>query len=243
MLIINADDWGRSREETDAALRCFLERRITSATAMVFMKDSKRAAAVAIDNALPVGLHLNLTQAFDELPRDERLRSSHERVRRHLAGRRAGTFLFHPALRDDFRRVYDAQHAEFVRLYGHEPSHVDGHHHKHLCINMLADGIIPDGVKVRRSFHFWPGEKSAANRLYRSAVDAWLTRRHRSTDYFFALSQCLGADRMTRVIELAREHVVELMTHPVHTREAEFLLSDEGNTRLSRVAAGNYAQV
>jgi chitin disaccharide deacetylase len=243
MLIINADDWGRSREETDAALRCFLQQRITSATAMVFMKDSKRAAALAIEHALPIGLHLNLTQAFDEPPADDGLRSSHERVRRHLAGRRAGTFLYNPALRSDFRRVYHAQHTEFVQLYGCEPSHVDGHHHKHLCMNMLADGIIPEGVKVRRSFRFWPGEKSVVNRLYRGTVDAWLMRHYRSTDYFFALSQCLTSERMARVLELARERVVELMTHPANAREADFLLSDEGHTRFSQVPAGTYAQI
>ena len=44
MLIINADDWGRSVAETNAALRCYEEARITSASAMVFMADSERAA-------------------------------------------------------------------------------------------------------------------------------------------------------------------------------------------------------
>jgi predicted glycoside hydrolase/deacetylase ChbG (UPF0249 family) len=47
VLIINADDWGRSPAETDAALDCFSNGRITSVTAMVFMADSKRAADLA----------------------------------------------------------------------------------------------------------------------------------------------------------------------------------------------------
>jgi predicted glycoside hydrolase/deacetylase ChbG (UPF0249 family) len=49
MLIINADDWGRSVAETDAALRCYREGRITSVNAMVFMQDSERAARLTKD--------------------------------------------------------------------------------------------------------------------------------------------------------------------------------------------------
>jgi len=44
MLIINADDFGRSWEETDVAHSCIRRGQITSVTAMVFMHDSERAA-------------------------------------------------------------------------------------------------------------------------------------------------------------------------------------------------------
>jgi len=63
MLIINADDWGRSRTETDAALQCYEKGRITSASAMVFMEDSERAADIAKENQVDVGLHLNFSVA------------------------------------------------------------------------------------------------------------------------------------------------------------------------------------
>ena len=66
MLIINADDWGRSVAETDAALRCYKEGRITSVSAMVFMEDSERAAELAKENELDVGLHLNFTDKFTD---------------------------------------------------------------------------------------------------------------------------------------------------------------------------------
>ena len=64
MLIINADDFGRSVAETDAALRCYIAGRITSVSAMVFMADSERAAELAKENELDVGLHLNFTERF-----------------------------------------------------------------------------------------------------------------------------------------------------------------------------------
>jgi predicted glycoside hydrolase/deacetylase ChbG (UPF0249 family) len=64
MLIINADDWGRSPVETDAVLRCYQEGRITSVSAMVFMEDSERAAELARENELDVGLHVAFAELF-----------------------------------------------------------------------------------------------------------------------------------------------------------------------------------
>ena len=56
MLIINADDWGRSVAETDAAFQCYTKGRVTSVSAMVFMADSERAAELAKENELDGGL-------------------------------------------------------------------------------------------------------------------------------------------------------------------------------------------
>lgn len=243
MLIVNADDWGRTREETDAALQCFRRGRVSSVTAMVFMDDSDRAAALAREACIDAGLHLNLSQAFASRTPDVRVRESHDRVVRFLSSSRFAVLLYHPGLRDDFRRVCDAQLAEFERLYGRPPSHVDGHQHKHLCLNMLWGAPVPSGAKVRRGFHFWPGEKSALNRLYRRYVDATLLRKYRSTAYFFALSQCLNPQRLDRVIALARVEPVELMTHPVHSRERELLLDDAFGRRLADLRIGTYNEI
>src|SRR5207237_1102009 len=63
VLIVNADDWGRSVAETDSALRCYQAGRITSVSAMVFMGDSMRAAKLAKDHQLDdVELHLNFSE-------------------------------------------------------------------------------------------------------------------------------------------------------------------------------------
>ncbi len=64
MLIVNGDDFGPSAAETDAALRCYRSARLTSVSAMVFMADSERAADLARENELDVGLHLNFTDRF-----------------------------------------------------------------------------------------------------------------------------------------------------------------------------------
>jgi len=243
MVIINADDWGRSPPETDAALACYERGRITSVTAMVFMEDSARAASIARERRIDVGLHLNLTQRFSRPPRDGALRAQHDRIVRFLGARKYAFLFYHPMLRDAFRSVYQAQLDEFVRLYGKRPSHIDGHHHQHLCANMLVDRIIADGEKVRRSFHFWPDEKGWLNRAYRRTVDRWLGRRYTLADYFFALAHCLRRDRLERVVELARTATVEIMAHPVAAEEQAFLLSDAFAGSLGTLEMGTYTSI
>jgi chitin disaccharide deacetylase len=243
MIIINADDLGRTRAETDAALLCHRQGRVTSATAMMFMDDSLRAAELAQSAGLEVGLHLNLTQPFTTPGVDHVLAQSHARVINFLTRRKLSGALYNPALRQDFARVFDAQWREFLRLYGRQPSHVDGHHHMHLCANILLGDVIPAGQKVRRGFYFWPGEKSALKRTYRRLCDALLTRRYRSTDFFFALSQCQRTERLERVLALAQTQVVELMTHPAVLTEQAYLLGDDFDRRLARLERGNYARL
>src|SRR5260221_13625106 len=213
MIIINADDWGRSKAETDAAYACFRNGRITSVTAMVFMADSERAAELAKESNLDFGLHLNLSQKYNgKFPAS--VAKAQERVVKFLTRSKYSVLIYHPGLRTAFREVYDHQWEEIVRLYGKPPSHVDGHQHRHLCANVLFDSIIPRGQKVRRNFSFWPGEKGLLNRSYRSMVDRWLARKYSLTDFFFSLGQCLLPNRLSRVFELAKAANVAFITLP-----------------------------
>jgi predicted glycoside hydrolase/deacetylase ChbG (UPF0249 family) len=240
MIIINADDWGRSIEETDAALACYRAGRITSVTAMVFMRDSHRAAALAEQHGVNVGLHLNLFERFTGKVPDDALSRNQDRIVRFTTAGKYTQLLYNPFLRRQFREAYQAQLDEFVRLYGKAPSHVDGHRHRHLCANMILDKVIPQGLKVRRNFSFWPGEKSWMQRRYRAIVDRWLASRYRSTDFFFSLGQCLRAGRLARVADLAGNSNVELMTHPVAAEEFTFLMSEPCLELLRGQRLGSY---
>lgn len=208
---------------------------------MVFMEDSGRAAELANEAGIDVGLHLNLTEPFSGEVRVRLLREYQDRISGFLTLNRYAFLLYNPALEKEFRHVFQSQLDEFVRLYGRPPSHIDGHHHQHLCINMLLGRVIPEGVKIRRNFHFWPGEKGLLNRAYRRSVDLMLGRRYRLTDFFFALSQCLHGDRMARVAGLARTATVELMTHPASATEHAYLMSDDYHARLGGLEKGTYA--
>jgi chitin disaccharide deacetylase len=225
MLVINADDFGRNRLTTDRILVCHVEQRITSTSAMVFMEDSERAAILAKDWQVDVGLHINFTESFTGPSVSQRLRRDHERIRRFLRLNKYALLIYNPFLRNVFRAVFEAQLEEFARLYDRPALRFDGHQHMHLCSNMIVDRVLPAGAKVRRSFSFRSGEKSFLNRFYRAAIDRRLATEHSITDFFFALSQHLPVSRLQPVIEAAKTSDIELMTHPEVNLEFETLMS------------------
>jgi YdjC-like protein/Glycosyl transferase family 2 len=226
-LIVNADDWGEDRETTDRILECILCGTISSVSAMVFMEDSERAAAIARERRIDAGLHLNLTEPFSAHATPTRVIEHHKRISRFLSRHRFAQVIFHPKLIDSFRYVVEAQLEEFNRLYGARPQRIDGHHHMHLCANVVLGRLLPAGTIVRRNFSFGPGEKSFANRFYRRIVDRMLISRHRIVDYFTALTPLEPAGRLERIFSLAREHVVELETHPFNPEEYKLLAGSE----------------
>jgi predicted glycoside hydrolase/deacetylase ChbG (UPF0249 family) len=208
---------------------------------MVFMRDSERAAALAQANSVDVGLHLNFAEQFTGASLPSELLKTQDRLVSYLMGSRYAQLLYNPFLRRQFSESLRAQLDEFDRLYHRPPTHIDGHHHMHLCANMLLAATLPAGSKVRRNFSFWPGEKSALNRAYRRLVDRWLQRRHRMVSYFFDLGQCLREDKLSRVAALAKATQVELMTHPILTDESEFLLGKQFSMFLQSIPTGSYA--
>jgi predicted glycoside hydrolase/deacetylase ChbG (UPF0249 family) len=163
MLIITADDYGKTRHATDSILKCFSSKRITSASAMVFMGDSERAASLAFKASLEIGLHLNFTEPFNAYNVTPKLREHQNKVLSYLAKHKLAQVIYNPFLADSFKFLFLAQQEEFVRLYGKFPDHYNGHHHMHLCTNMLASNIIPKGTRIRGTFTFTHGEKNYFN--------------------------------------------------------------------------------
>jgi predicted glycoside hydrolase/deacetylase ChbG (UPF0249 family) len=243
MLIINADDWGHSVAETDAALRCCKAGRITSVSAMVFMADSERAANLARENDVDAGLHLNFSETFTGRNISGKLSECHNRLARYLRQNKYAQLFYNPFLCTAFSYSYHAQAEEFFRLFGKPPSRIDGHHQMHLCANLLFSNLIPAGMRIRRNFSFWPGEKGRVNRAYRALVDRWLQRRYHLADYFFDLTHSIREKKMDRVIALAKTTNVELMTHPILPGEADHLMGDEFWELLQRLEVGSYALV
>jgi chitin disaccharide deacetylase len=227
LLIVNADDWGRDVETTDRTAECILQGALSSVSAMVFMEDSERAAGIAQDRDIDTGLHINLTEPFSAPSCPARLRELQRELAHYLRRHRFARTVFQPRLAGSFAYVITAQIDEFRRLYGKEPRRLDGHHHMHLCANVLLSGLLPRGTVVRRNQCWFPGEKSLLNRLYRSALDRILVRRHHVVDYVFQLPPFVPAARLARIFSLGRLFSVELETHAVRAEEYRFLATGE----------------
>jgi len=238
LLIVNADDWGRDRVTTDRTLDCTRSGAVSSVSAMVFMEDSERAAALAREMGIEVGLHLNLTTSFSAPGCPRRLVEHQQELARYLGRHRLSQVVFHPGLVRAFEYVVAAELEEFRRLYGAAPDRVDGHHHMHLCANVLLARLLPSGTLVRRNFSFQPGEKSLGNVLYRRFVDRMLVRRHRLVDFFFSLPPLEPSSQLERIFSLARQSLVEVETHPVNPDEYRFLTEGEVFRRAEGVRLG-----
>ena len=235
-LVVNADDWGRDQATTDRIFECTELRTVSAVSAMVFMDDSERAAEIARKSGIDAGLHLNFTEPFSALncpaPLLERQRELRRRLLRHPLAR----IFYYSSLAGSFKYVVDAQIDEYRRLYGRDPQRIDGHHHLHLCTNVLLDELLPEGTLVRRNFSFLPGEKSLVNRLYRKMIDLRLASRHRLVDGLYNLAPLESSDRLKRIFSLARNSVVELEVHPANPEEHRFLTSGEMLRQLGDLA-------
>jgi hypothetical protein len=233
MLIINADDWGRDVETTDHIFECVVRGSVSSASGMVFMEDSERAGAMAKERDVDVGLHLNFTTLFSAHILPTRLAKHQARTAHFLLGNRLSQVVYHPGLANSFEYLVKAQLEEFHRIYGEDARRVDGHHHMHLCANVLLAGLLPKGTIARRNFSFQPGEKSGVNRLYRKVIDDILSRRHRLADFFFNLLPIEPPERLGRIFTAATKSVVEVETHPINPEEHRFL-TEGGIFRLAQ---------
>ena len=240
MLIITADDWGKDTATTNNCMLCFKNGRITSVSAMVFMKDSERAAELASESGVESGLHLNFSHPFDGAIRSETLLTSQSRLAAFLEKSRFAPLFYNPFLIKDFKYVYMAQYDEYVRLYGKAPTFINGHRHKHLCSNVLIGGLIPRGSRVRRTFTFNWGEKNVFNLMYRRLIELIIAKKYICTDSFFSLLPLDKEDYLQRIVNLSKESVVELMVHPERKEDLDCLMSDKYFDLISRVKTGNY---
>lgn len=243
MLIVTADDYGLDPWTTDSILRAGAAQRISSASAMVFMADSERAAQLAATSTLEFGLHVNLTDLFNAPGVPAHVRAHQERIRRFLKGHRLAPIRFNPRLGQSYRVVVESQVEEFKRLYGYVPPFFNGHHHMHLCLNVLSQRLIPPASRVRTTFTFEPGEKSMFNRLYRSALRRWVARYYLSTAAFFSIEPVGDLERLERIINRSRRESVEVETHPANPDEMTFLLGPSYGALLKGAALHRFSDL
>src|SRR5690242_4058716 len=97
-LIINADDWGGDPGITDRIYDCVRHGSVSSASGMVFMSDSERAAAIARRDSIDIGLHLNLTAPFTVPGLPDTLVRHQAKVIHFLTRNRFARVIFHPGL-------------------------------------------------------------------------------------------------------------------------------------------------
>lgn len=249
LLIVNADDWGGERRSTEAIHEAFRAGRVTSTTAMVYMEDSGRAAGIARQGNLPVGLHLNLTQPFTDPEVPEPVRERQRRVAAAFLGRgrdgHPGTsrllrWLYDPRLARAVGDVLRDQLERFEALYGSPPTHFDGHNYVDTTPNVFLSRALPRGAKMRNSLDRYPLD-TGPGAMAREARQRLRRRRFHSTRYVLHITELELPDDPR--LALAEKSSVEVICHPDHAAEMERLMSAEWAACLARLRIGSFADL
>jgi len=235
VLIVNADDVGASESTTDPAIASYDEGVISSVSAMVWMADSRRAAGLALERRIPVGLHLNLTLPFSDEGAPEDARAMHQQL---VARFDSVSWMRDDAMFDERDPVIVAAIAHqleaFRALYG-EPTHLDGHHHVHVHPAVLP--CLPREYPIR------PVIKKPSELIRRrSSRDRKLRKAFRTADgcvNFRQIHPSTGGAGL-QVLKFARRRVLDVMVHPQFSDEREALRTPEWAAALSSLQLGSY---
>ena len=258
-LVVNADDFGFTRDVNAGIVAAHRQGILTATTLMATGAAFDDAVRLALENpALDIGCHLVLVGSPGFPPTVARLAQA-------LAQRRI--------------RVYDELAAQVRRIIdaGIRPTHLDTHKHTHLLppvLNAVARISEEFGIRwVRRPFDLpmsangvsWPKRAAASGmRLMRARFHRVLDRHHcRTTDHFagFQITGNYDAAELARLIRQLPDGSTEFMCHPgfcddelraaytrlkeSRRRELDALISLEVRAALddSGVTATNYSRL
>ncbi len=211
-LVVNADDFGFSRDVNQGIVEAHREGILTATTLMATGAAFGDAVRLALENpSLDVGCHLVLV-GDPPFP---------ETVPQLMSAIALGRVHIYDELRAQVRGILDA---------GVRPTHLDTHKHTHLLPPVLAAVARLSeefGIPwVRRPFDFplQPGGAgwskralSGAFQIVRGRFERVLTRHGcRSTDYFagFQITGHVSAASVIELIRMLPEGSTEFMCHP-----------------------------
>lgn len=234
-LIVNADDFGRSRSINEAVIRAHRDGILTTASLMANEPACAEALALAKENPrLGVGLHLTLLCGHSALTSAEipGLVNERQEFSNHPAG--AGLRYFAQRnLRDQLRREIAAQFERF-HATGLALDHVNGHLHMHLhptVFGLLMEHAAEWGItNVRLTYDpFWLNARLASGQwLYRAShaciyrILSGRARPHlqrlglKQTQHVFGLLQNARVDEdfITKLLPELPAGDSELYSHP-----------------------------
>ncbi|MCR5651535.1 MAG: ChbG/HpnK family deacetylase [Lachnospiraceae bacterium] len=220
-LIINADDFGISREVNAAVCECFSNYMITSATLMVNMPFCDEAVALSKERGFEerVGIHLNLTsgEPLTDGIRCYRCFCGPDGLFNAAFQKNTATRL--KLTREESSVMAAEIEAQLVKYmqYGLPDHHLDSHHHVH---------TDPSVIKVLMPLMKKYGIRSVrlSRNMYRkmSFLKAWYKKRYNrslarsgvfTTDYFGSFK-----DFSAVYEDLEENSLTEIMVHPMYDR-------------------------
>lgn len=253
-LIVNADDFGRTRGVSGGIVRAHLDGIVTSTTVMMNLPGAAHDLQQAQPHTprLGWGVHLNFTLGRPLLPPEwvRSLVDEHGRFHSQDSVMRHADQLDLAELRSELK----AQVAAFKNAAGRAPDHLDAHHFAHVHPRLFAvylDLADEYHLPVRIPF---PRDEAGLQQLpeilgglprdlvlpiLRADIELLRDRALRTTDRcvldFFGTG--VSVERLLQFIETLPEGVTELMTHPGVADEQLRAESAYGTQREAELAA------
>ncbi len=225
LLIVNADDLGRTRGINAGIFEAHERGLVTSATLMVGFPDAEDAArGLERHPALGVGLHVTLSGGGRPLSPPEAVPSlvdADGRLPRYpdgLSGTRSSDVLTEAR----------AQLERFERLTGRPPTHLDSHHHSHRLPAVLEALVT---LARERRLPVRAASPEVAAELRRAGVattDAFV-------DSFFGEDATL--EHLLALLDGLEAGVTELMCHPARVDDELRSISTYTEERTRELAA------
>ncbi|MCJ7755320.1 MAG: ChbG/HpnK family deacetylase [Thermoanaerobaculales bacterium] len=203
LLIVNADDLGRTTGINSGVFEAHSNGLVTSATLMVAFPAAVEAASRLDDFPdLGVGLHVALTGVPSILP-TERLPSLTDASGRFHAKPEG---LVEPAPEEVLMEAR-AQFDRFLELTGRLPTHLDSHHHSH------RHPVVCDALVALAREHDLPirnASQEVGERLRRDGVA--------TTDFFVEdfFGEDAQVDILIEILGGIQPGITEIMCHPAH---------------------------
>ena len=217
--VINADDFGRDKETSDAIIKAFNSKLINRTTVMVNMDYFDEAYNLSINNGFSafVGLHLNLTAGE---PLTDRI--THIGLFCDGKGRFNGKLMQNafnrllPLSREAKEAVYDeieAQFRKYIAFYGNHSKayHMDSHHHVHKNMSILPICLKMVKKYNFQSMRFAKTAGSFVNCCYNKLVNKTIIRATGQTYYLLFDSV---KDYMMREQSIGLNDYYEVECHP-----------------------------
>lgn len=207
-LIVNADDFGRTRGINKGVLESHLAGIVTSATVMVLEPAAEGGISEAIGRAPRLGLGLHFAVTGGGLPA-----SDPDRLRTLLVdGRFARTpdSLPRDIAPGEIRRELEAQIRLFEKLAGRPPSHLDSHHH--CALHPGIQGVFAEVARARGL----PVRASSGEALVALRAAGVRTPDHFRDGFYGAGAT---AENLRTTLTSLPDGTSELMCHPGHPDE------------------------
>lgn len=233
-LILNADDYGKSKEVNRAIRECFQKGCIDRTTLMVNMPDAAEAVEDARREGFAdrIGIHLNLTEG---MPLTEEIRSNplfcDTEGKFHAAFRQRTVNRLYMD-KTSLKQVYAELNAQIRQYAAFDLTlfHIDSHHHIHTdfpiysVLKKLAQEYRFSSVRLSRNLYHGG---SSVNRLYK----AWYNRSvgricETTTDLFGSFLDLRHYGPEENNMGLCRDRQVEIMLHPMYDENGTLMDTD-----------------